>query len=135
MPTIAIFDAGLATCILEDSRIATLPVEIAVAQIADYRSELFPEEAAYAASVVHTRALQFATGRRVARAALERIGVAGCEIPRRGRLPVWPASAVGGIAHTRSLAAAIVGPATGHDGLGIDVEARTAVSPQVAERV
>ena len=101
----------------------------------DYRPELFPEEAAYAASVVQTRALQFATGRHVARAALRRIGVAACEIPRNGRLPVWPPSAVGSIAHTESLAAAIVGPATGHDGLGIDIEGRTAVSPEVAERV
>ena len=101
----------------------------------DYRTDLFAEEAAYAASVVHTRALEFATGRKVARAALRRIGVADCEIPRRGRLPVWPPSAVGSIAHTRTLAAALVGPATGHDGLGIDIEATTAVSGQVAERV
>ena len=101
----------------------------------DYRTDLFAEEAAYAASVVHTRALEFATGRKVARAALRRIGVADCEIPRRGRLPVWPPSAVGSIAHTRTLAAAIVGPAAGHDGLGIDIEATTAVSGQVAERV
>ena len=28
-----------------------------------------------------------------------------------------------------------MGAATGHDGLGIDIEARTAVSPQFAERV
>ena len=101
----------------------------------DYRPVLFPSEAAYAESIVHTRALEFATGRKVARAALGRIGVADCEIPRRGHLPVWPPSAVGSIAHTRTLAAVIVGPATGHDGLGIDIEARTAVSPQVAERV
>lgn len=96
---------------------------------------MFPEETAYADSVVHTRALEFATGRKAARAALERIGVPPCEIPRRGRAPVWPPSAVGSIAHTRTLAAAIAGPATGHDGLGIDIEARTAVSPQVAARV
>ena len=101
----------------------------------DYRPVLFSGEAAYAASVVHTRALEFSTGRKVARAGLGRIGVADCEIPRRGRLPVWPPSAVGSIAHTRSLAAAIVGAATGHGGLGIDIEASTAVSPQVAERV
>ena len=121
--------------ILSDSRLAALPAEIGVAQVGDYRRDLFPEETAYAASVVHTRALEFSTGRMAARAALERIGVPRCEIPRRGRLPVWPPSAIGSIAHTRTLAAAIVGPATGHDGLGIDIEARTAVSPQVAERV
>ena len=101
----------------------------------DFRPDLFPSEAAYAQSVVDTRALEFATGRKVARAALGRIGVADCEIPRRGRVPVWPPSAVGSIAHTRTLAAAIVGAATVHDGLGIDMEARNAVSPQVAERV
>ena len=101
----------------------------------DYRSAMFAEEAAYAESVVHARALEFATGRKVARAALGRIGVTNCQIPRRGRLPVWPPSAVGSIAHTRTLAAAIVGPASAHDGLGIDIEARTAVSGQVAERV
>lgn len=101
----------------------------------DFRPDLFPSEAAYAESVVHARALEFATGRKVARAALGRIGVADCEIPRRGRVPVWPPSAVGSIAHTQTLAAAIVGAATVHDGLGIDMEARNAVSPRVAERV
>ncbi len=103
--------------------------------MADHRSVLFPTEAAYAASVVQTRAWQFATGRMVARGALGRTGIAAREVPRRGRLPVWPPSAVGSIAHTRTLAAAIAGPAAGHGGLGIDVEARTAVSPQVAGRV
>lgn len=101
----------------------------------DHRSVLFPSEAAYAESVVHTRALEFATGRKVARVALERIGLPECEIPRRGRLPVWPPSVVGSIAHTRTLAASIVGRATVHDGIGIDTETRTAVSPQVAQRV
>ena len=131
----AIFDLDIASETLADSCVAATAAEIVVAQVADYRSELFAEEAAYAESVVHARAQQFATGRKVARAALRRIGVAACEIARRGRLPVWPPSVVGSIAHTRTLAAAIVGPATGHDGLGIDVEASNAVSPQVAERV
>ena len=71
----------------------------------------------------------------VARIALERMDLPGCEIRRRGRVPVWPASVVGSIAHTRTLAASIVGRATVHDGIGIDIEARTAVSPQVAQRV
>lgn len=101
----------------------------------DHRSVLFPSEAAYAVSVVRTRAVEFAAGRKVARIALERTGLPAGEIPRRGRLPVWPSSAVGSIAHTRTLAASIVGRATVHDGIGIDIEARTAVSPQVAERV
>ena len=120
---------------LPDSRLSSLGAEIAIARVDDYRPDLFPDEAAYAASVGQTRALQFATGRHVAGVALGRIGVAACEIPRHGRLPVWPPSAVGSIAHTETLATAIVGPATAHDGLGIDIEARAAVSPQVAERV
>ena len=41
----------------------------------------------------------------------------------------------GSIAHTRTLAATVVGRSTVHDGVGIDIEARTAVSPQVAQRV
>ena len=89
----------------------------------------------YAGSVAPVRARQFAAGRKVAHIALERIGVGGCEIPRSGRLPVWPPSTVGSIAHTTTMATAIVAPATGHDGLGIDVESMTAVSSQVAERV
>ena len=130
----AIFDVDVSRDILADSRLAAAG-EIAVARVRDYRPGLFPEEAAYASSVVRSRALEFAAGRMVARRALGRIGVPDCEIPRRGRLPVWPPSAVGSIAHTRSLAAAIVGPAADHDGIGIDVENRTAVSPEVAERV
>ena len=101
----------------------------------DYRSVLFPAEAAYAASVVRARAIEFAAGRKVARIALDRIGIPECEIPRRGRVPVWPTPVVGSIAHTSTLAAATVGPASGHQGLGIDIEARTAVSPEVAKRV
>ena len=120
---------------MPDSRLAALVAQIAVGHVGDHRSVLFPSEAAYAASVVHTRALEFAAGRKVAREALGRIGVPDCEIPRHGRLPVWPVSVVGSIAHTGTLAAAIVGRATEHDGIGIDIEARTAVSPQVARRV
>lgn len=118
-----------------EARLAGVGAEIAVAQVGDYRPGLFSEEASYAESVVHARALEFSTGREVARTALGRIGVADCEIPRRGRLPVWPPSAIGSIAHTRTLAAAGVAPATSHHGLGIDIEAGTAVSGQVAERV
>lgn len=114
---------------------ASLGAEIAIARVDDYLSDLFPGEAPYAASVVQSRALQFSTGRMVARAALGRVGLAPCEIGRHDRLPIWPASAVGSIAHTSTMAAAIVAPATRHDGLGIDIEGRTAVSPEVAERV
>lgn len=131
----AIVDTDLSKEILTGSRLAAIPAETAVAQVGDYRSFLYAEEAAYAESVVRSRALQFSTGRRVARAALRRTGAPDCEIPRRGRLPVWPPAVVGSIAHTSTLAAAIVGPATGHDGLGLDIEARTAVSPEVAKRV
>ena len=130
----AILDVDLSSDILADSRLSAAG-EIVIAQVRDYCPDLLPEEAAYASSVVRSRALEFATGRMVARRALGRIGVPHCEIPRRGRLPVWPPSAIGSIAHTRTLAAAIVGPATGHDGIGIDVEHRTAVSPEVADRV
>ena len=71
----------------------------------------------------------------LARVALERMGFPGREIPRHGRLPAWPASVVGSIAHTRTLAASIVGRATVHAGIGIDIEAQSAVSPEVAQRV
>ncbi len=131
----AVVDTDISREILTDSRLAAIPAETAIAQVGDYRPVLFSEEAAYAESVVQSRALEFSTGRQVARAALRRTGVPDCEIPRRGRLPVWPPAVVGSIAHTRTLAAAIAGPATGHDGIGIDIEARAAVSPQVAERV
>ena len=106
-----------------------------VARVEDYLSDLFPMEEAYAASFGESRALEFASGRAAARVALGRIGVAPCEIGRSGRLPIWPESVVGSIAHTSTLAAAIAGPATHHHGLGIDIEGRTAVSPEVAERV
>ncbi len=86
-----------------EARLARVGAEIAVAQVGDYRPGLFSEEASYAESVVHARALEFSTGREVARTALGRIGLADCEIPRRGRLPVWSPSAIGSIAHARTL--------------------------------
>lgn len=127
-------DTGLE--VLAASRIGALEgVAVAVAETADSRAGLMPGEAAYAAGVSEQRAKEFAAGRRVARAALQRMGLPAAEIGSSGRRPAWPAGAVGSIAHTGALAAAAVGSSRRFRGLGLDLESETAVSPRVAGRV
>ena len=127
-------DTGLE--VLAASRIGALQgVAVAVAETADSRASLLPGEAAYAAGVSEQRAKEFAAGRRVARAALERMGMRAVAIGSSGRRPAWPAGAVGSIAHTGALAVAAAGSNRVFQGLGIDLESETAVSPRVAGRV
>lgn len=127
-------DTGLP--VLAASRIGALQgVTVAVAETADSRASLMPGEAAYAAGVSEQRAKEFAAGRRVARAALARMGMPEVEIGSSGHRPTWPAGAVGSIAHTGALAAAAAGSNEVFQGLGLDLESETAVSPRVAGRV
>jgi 4'-phosphopantetheinyl transferase EntD len=84
---------------------------------------LFPEEEASVARAVDKRRYEFATGRRCARVALERLGVAAGPVPvGPNREPVWPAGIVGSITHCTGYRAAAVARDTDVAAVGIDAE-------------
>ena len=131
-----VFDLDRGRGVLGFARIGRIGgAALTLSAIADRRDELFPGEAAYAATVGDKRGLEYATGRHLAREALKRIGVTPCEIAAEDRRPVWPEGVVGSIGHARGLAGAIVAPAEAFDGLGIDVEMENAVSANTADRL
>ncbi len=131
-----VFDLDRGHRVLDFARIGCLrDAVLALSAVRDLRSELFPAEAAYAATVADKRGREYSTGRHVAREALKRVGVEPCEIPAKDRRPLWPRGVIGSIGHSRTLAASIVGPADAFQGLGIDVETENAVSGGTARRL
>ncbi|MFI2507296.1 enterobactin synthetase [Streptomyces sp. NPDC018972] len=83
-----------------------------------------PAEAAAAASVPPKRRLEFLAGRRTARRALRAMGPECGEIPRSGRLPVYPPGRAASISHSAGTAVAVA-RAPGRDlPLGCDLEPR-----------
>jgi 4'-phosphopantetheinyl transferase EntD len=69
------------------------------------------------------RRREFALGRACARAALEKLGHGGAVIGRAANgAPLWPQGIIGSITHTRDYAAAVVGEARHHSGIGVDAE-------------
>ncbi|MFD0332642.1 hypothetical protein ACFQZ0_02275 [Streptomyces erythrogriseus] len=70
------------------------------------------------------RRLEFLAGRRAARRALRAVGLDCGEIPRSGRLPVFPPGRTASISHSTGIAVAVAG-APGRDlPLGCDLELR-----------
>jgi 4'-phosphopantetheinyl transferase EntD len=99
-------------------------------------SGLFPEEAALLTRAVEKRRREFAAGRRLARRALEGLGVPPVPIlPGPNREPTWPAGVVGSITHCPGYAAAVVAPATALAALGIDAEVRAELPPDALDMV
>ena len=77
------------------------------------------------ARAVAGRRHEFATARRLARQALARLGITGCEILRdANRAPVWPEGIAGSLSHCGTRAFAAVGRSAEVGTLGIDAEDR-----------
>lgn len=92
-----------------------------------------PAEAAAAAAMPPRRRLEFLAGRRAARRALRAVGLDCGEIPRSGRLPVFPPGRTASISHSTGIAVAVAG-APGRDlPLGCDLELRPL--PRAAARL
>ena len=107
----------------------------ACGRVADHRESLLPAERQALAEVGERRGAEFSSGRRVARAALQGVGVDGVAIGRLGRAPAWPSCVVGSIAHSRRLAIALVGRSARYAAIGVDVEPFGRATRRVAERV
>ena len=106
-----------------------------IASVGDFADTLTDDERAYVQGVAPRRALEFSSGRRVAREALRAIDSEQLEVGREGRRPVWPTDVVGTISHTRVLAAAAVCRRGAIAGLGLDLERDHAVSEEVGRRI
>ncbi len=98
---------------------------LGVASVVELRREpAGPSEAAAAASMPSRRRLEFLAGRRAARRALRAVGLNCGEIPRSGRLPVFPPGRAASISHSAGTAVAVA-RAPGRDTpLGCDLELR-----------
>ncbi len=89
------------------------------------------EDAALGRAVPARRA-SFAAGRRAARAAMAQLGLSPAAIPQGPQgAPKWPPGLVGSIAHCDSACIAVVTRATGQETLGVDIEAATALDPDL----
>ncbi|MFE2282444.1 enterobactin synthetase [Streptomyces sp. NPDC059454] len=83
-----------------------------------------PAEAAAAAAMPVRRRLEFLAGRRAARRALRAVGLDCGEIPRSGRLPVFPPGRAASISHSAGIAVAVACRPGGDLPLGCDLELR-----------
>lgn len=98
--------------------------------------DLLLEEERSLGNVVPARRREFRAGRFYARQALQGFGAGGSVIPiGDNRAPVWPAGVVGSISHTRSLCVVAVGSSTEFLGIGIDIEADSPLSWELAQLV
>lgn len=108
----------------------------AASPIGDGDDDLLPEERALVAGAGAARRLEFATGRRLARVLLARLGApAGALLRGAERAPSWPPGIVGSISHKRSLCAVAVARGGALLGLGVDVEEDAPLAPALWRRV
>jgi enterobactin synthetase component D len=116
---------------------AVAPACVAVA--VDRVGPAAPFDAAEAAAVARAGALRrdsFATGRRLARAALAELGAMPASLPSDpDGVPRWPAGFTGSISHADGLCIALAGRADGPPGLGVDLERAARVVPGLARQI
>ena len=97
---------------------------------------LFPEEAQNIANAVDSRRRQFTAGRLLARRAWQELGVPPSPlVSDEQRVPVWPRGVIGSITHTHGWCGAVVARASELGALGADVEAKSALDPELWQRV
>ncbi len=116
-------------------RFAEPPVALVCGRVDDHTGELLPGERVGLARMSDVRCREYASGRRVARQALNLLGVRDWAVTTRGRVPVWPRGVVGSITHSRTLALAMVGRRSDVAGIGVDLELEQRVTDRLAGRV
>jgi len=95
-------------------------------------ASLHPDEALLVEGAVEKRRREFATGRKLARAALAQLGVDGVAILQdEMRAPVWPEGIAGTISHCSKKAFAVVGRRDEIGTIGIDAEDRLHLSEEL----
>lgn len=112
------------------------PVVGVEATDADWTGALLPEEEDRVRGATDKRRREFTAGRRCARQALARLGLAPAPLlPGPDRVPVWPEGAVGSISHTRGFCAAVVARSDAVRSLGLDAERAGPLDARLVRRV
>lgn len=109
---------------------------VAVLKIQEDPPWLSAEERAMVEKAVPSRQREFAAGRAAARCALQAIGITPTLIRiRSDRSPDWPAGIVGSISHCSDYAGAAVAPNSVSRSIGLDLELREAVRPELWDAI
>jgi enterobactin synthetase component D / holo-[acyl-carrier protein] synthase len=117
--------AFLADALGPRARIAVSTLDFGIA-------DLLPEERALVARAVEKRQREFATGRVLARRLLASLGRPGVPLGQaQDRAPLWPVNVVGSISHTRDLCAVAVAERSDARSIGVDVEQRHPLKPEL----
>ncbi len=104
--------------------------------VCDRQRELSGAERRIVQRAVDSRRNQFATGRHLARLALDAFGTHTDTIGRDAyRRPIWPEGYVGSITHTEQIALAGVTARRSMLGLGLDIERTGRVGEELHERL
>lgn len=128
-----VVNAGPVARVLDDPRVVV--AEIDPRQVAPDVG-LFAEEAIAIEKAVLTRRQQFTAGRKLARQAWQRLGVAPVALLSDAqRVPIWPRGIVGTITHTHVWCAAAVARQADIAGLGADVELASPLELALWERI
>ena len=116
--------------------VAPPPIQTAVDVAPFPPATLTPEEAKAVESAVASRQAEFGAGRACARRALADLGVSvGSITVGPHREPQWPEQIAGSITHTKDAVVAAVARRSDIAGLGIDIEGREAVDPELRHRI
>ncbi|MCK6550892.1 4'-phosphopantetheinyl transferase superfamily protein [Myxococcota bacterium] len=108
-------------------------VHTGVLAVEDHLVEaLLPEEEALVARAVLKRRREVAAGRVLARRLLTELGAPRAPLMAGpDRAPLWPAGFSGSISHTDDVCVAAVAPVQERASIGVDVEHRRALTPQL----
>ena len=109
---------------------------LVISDIADYRHDLHPAEQELIAGAILKRTLEFTTGRYCAHQGLHKLGITDFPILRgEQREPIWPEGIVGSIAHCHDIAGAVVAKKRNIKSVGLDLERRKHVMPEIARHI
>ncbi|MGX0878821.1 4'-phosphopantetheinyl transferase EntD [Roseovarius sp. MBR-154] len=99
-------------------------------------SGLMPEEAEAMSRAIPARQMEFAAGRRAARAAMAALGLPPAPIPQGvDRAPLWPDGLTGTISHGAGACVALVARRSDIAGLGLDLEPATPLPEALTDTV
>lgn len=112
-------------------------IHCVIGALNDYRDELREEERATVTGASAKRRLEYAAGRHFARQAILANGGQAAPIAKGdARQPLWPPGLTGSITHSSSVAwAAVASIDAGIRSLGIDLEQRNRLSPQINRKL
>jgi len=109
---------------------------LVTAAIADHRDALHASELAIIDGAIDKRAFEFSTGRYCAQQALHALGIDHVPVTRgENREPIWPPSIVGSISHCRDIAGAVVANNRQVKSVGLDIENRRQINPEIVRHV